>query len=294
MRFGAPLPQRKLSSVARLQAMGMALARVRSESESFDTAYSTARRLLLARHDDDAYHAFARSFHFCQECREFVCTNCWSATRRLCLTCVARSLATLEPALPAPEAPQADEWDLAARPAFRARLRRDSVLLALVAALAIVVLEVGSLLAAGGTTVTSPAAVGSTRAPEATAASPARPTSTAAVSPSPLGSPDAAVASDAAAGHSAPGPSSTAGATWPPGATASRMKLLTPCPDMAGCYLYTVRGADANGSTVADTLEGIAAFFGDDVAAIRAMNSALATSTAVYSGETLRLPPPTK
>jgi len=35
--------------------------------------------------------------------------------------------------------------------------------------------------------------------------------------------------------------------SWPPAATASRMDLLTPCPDQANCYIYVVRAAGATG-----------------------------------------------
>jgi hypothetical protein len=83
-------------------------------------------------------------------------------------------------------------------------------------------------------------------------------------------------------------------ATWPPGATASRMSLVTPCTDMVDCYIYVVRGpgASGNGSAVADTLEGIATFFGVDVARVRTMNGM--SSNAVTVGQQLRIPPPTR
>ena len=93
-------------------------------------------------------------------------------------------------------------------------------------------------------------------------------------------------------------PTSVPSATWPPGATASRMNLLVPCTDQASCYLYTVRGPGAapagNGSGVADTLAGIATWFGVDIAKVRQMNSWLGGSDTIHPGDKLKIPPPTR
>jgi hypothetical protein len=70
------------------------------------------------------------------------------------------------------------------------------------------------------------------------------------------------------------------------------MKLLVPCPGQADCYLYTVRGAGVNGSSVPDNVGGIARFFGVDVDAIYAMNP-WATS-GIQPGQKLKIPPPTR
>jgi LysM repeat protein len=76
------------------------------------------------------------------------------------------------------------------------------------------------------------------------------------------------------------------------------MSLLVACPGQANCYLYTVRGAGpapaGNGSGVADTLQGIANYFGVDVAKIRQMNTSLATSDVIHPGDKLKIPPPTR
>jgi hypothetical protein len=93
-------------------------------------------------------------------------------------------------------------------------------------------------------------------------------------------------------------PTPAASATWPPGATASRMSLLTACTGQANCYQYTVRGAGSppagNGSAVADTLAGIAQWFGVDLNTVRQMNPSLGGSDAIHPGETLKIPSPTR
>jgi hypothetical protein len=87
-------------------------------------------------------------------------------------------------------------------------------------------------------------------------------------------------------------PSAAASASWPPGASTSRMELLTPCPDAANCYLYTVRSAVANGSPVNDDVPSIARYFGVSVQAVYAMNPSAVLG--VHPGELLRIPPPTR
>jgi LysM domain len=69
--------------------------------------------------------------------------------------------------------------------------------------------------------------------------------------------------------------------TPPPG---SPYASLAPCPDGQLCYLYTVKSGD--------TLSGIAARFGTTVSAIRALNPAVATTSLIHVGQTLKLPPP--
>lgn len=95
-------------------------------------------------------------------------------------------------------------------------------------------------------------------------------------------------------------PSATTGASatpaaspsWPPGATASRMDLLVPCTDQANCYLYTVRSAAQNGSTVDDTVDGIAHYFGVSTSAIYSLNPWAAAG--ITPGQQLKIPPPTR
>lgn len=89
-------------------------------------------------------------------------------------------------------------------------------------------------------------------------------------------------------------PTPVPSATWPPGATASRMSLLVPCSGKANCYIYTVRGPgpSGNGSKVADTAAGIAQFFGVSLSKIYAMNPGAASG--IHPGEKLEIPPPTR
>lgn len=87
-----------------------------------------------------------------------------------------------------------------------------------------------------------------------------------------------------------------AAASWPPGATASRMNLLVPCTDQANCYVYTVRRSGpppgGNGSSVPDSLANIATFFGVSVNEINAMNPS--ASSGIHAGDKLKIPPPTR
>lgn len=89
-----------------------------------------------------------------------------------------------------------------------------------------------------------------------------------------------------------------ASSTWPPGATASRMNLLVPCTGQSNCWVYTVRGAGpppaGNGSAVADTLAGVVAYFGVDLATVRQMNPWLNGGSAIQAGDKLKIPAPTR
>jgi hypothetical protein len=49
---------------------------------------------MLAKMDDDAYQSFVQSFKFCHECRQFVCSECWSNSRKTCLGCFAKAAGT--------------------------------------------------------------------------------------------------------------------------------------------------------------------------------------------------------
>jgi len=126
-------------------------------------------------------------------------------------------------------------------------------------------------------------------------------TSTASASPSASLQPTAtirATATPTAAPTATPtialSPTPAASPTWPPGATASRMDLLTPCTDQANCYLYTVRSGAENGSPghTDDTIAGIATFFGVKQSDILAMNPWAAGG--ITPGQQLKIPPPTR
>jgi hypothetical protein len=53
------------------------------------TARAEARRLEQIREDDEAYRLYAQSLHFCPECRQFVCHECWSGPSGSCRSCAA-------------------------------------------------------------------------------------------------------------------------------------------------------------------------------------------------------------
>jgi hypothetical protein len=93
-----------------------------------------------------------------------------------------------------------------------------------------------------------------------------------------------------------PVPTPVPSITWPPGATASRMDLLTPCPGESDCWIYVVRGPgpppSGNGSSVADTLSGICAWFGVSVDTVLQMNPWAAAG--ITPGDELKIPPPTR
>jgi cytoskeletal protein RodZ len=124
-------------------------------------------------------------------------------------------------------------------------------------------------------------------APSATPAVTASPTAAATPTRTPAPTPTAT-----------PKPTAAPTATWPPGATSSRMSLLTPCVGTANCWVYTVRGPGAapvgNGSSVADTLAGVCTWFGVNIKTVRQMNSGLNGSDAIHPGDKLKIPNPTR
>jgi hypothetical protein len=50
-----------------------------------------ARRPADTRADDEAFRLFAQTVHFCAECGQFVCAECWLASRGTCLRCATGS-----------------------------------------------------------------------------------------------------------------------------------------------------------------------------------------------------------
>jgi LysM repeat protein len=72
------------------------------------------------------------------------------------------------------------------------------------------------------------------------------------------------------------------------------MNLVVPCPNQANCYIYTIRGPgpSGNGSKVADTVPGVARFFGVSVNSVYAMNPG--SASGVQPGDKLKIPPPTR
>jgi hypothetical protein len=134
----------------------------------------------------------------------------------------------------------------------------------------------------------SAVAAGPTASPTTAATPTLQPTPTGAA-PTPSSAPTA-TPTPAATGTPAPTP--VASPTWPPGATASRMKLLVPCTGQSNCWVYTVRGPGQNGSGVADTLAGVVRFFGVDLNAVYDLNPW--ARAGIHPGDKLKIPAPTR
>jgi hypothetical protein len=147
-RFVLPPSSRKLSLAGKLRAFSIGVGRTFRHHEGLGAGYDSARRQLLAKMDDEAYQSFVQSFRFCHECRQFVCNECWSTSRRSCLTCVAKSMTgTVRPRPPfAPTGPEIPRPALASGPVRKGRLRRDIALAALAVAIVLLSIEGGVLL----------------------------------------------------------------------------------------------------------------------------------------------------
>jgi len=222
-RFVLPPSSRKLSIAGKGRAISMGIGRALTNHEGLGVAYDTARRQLLAKMDDDAYQSFVQSFRFCHECRQFVCNECWSTSRRSCLTCVAQTMTgTVRPRPPfAPTGPEIPRPAIssAVAPVRKGRLRRDVALVALALAIILVSLEAGILIV-GMIPAAGPAAV-ATATPTAEVTAP--PTATAVGSPTATlsGSPSTTASATASA-------TATATATGTPSPTPT--KRITPAP----------------------------------------------------------------
>ena len=182
-RFVLPPSSRRLSIGGKMRAFSSGLGRTFRFHEGLGAGYDSARRQLLAKMDDEAYQSFVQSFRFCHECRQFVCNECWSTSRRSCLTCVAKSMTgAVRPRPPfAPAGPEIPRPVVAAGPGGSRRLRRDLALVALALGLVMVALEVGALVANnqnGAIAVATPTAT-----PTQTAVPTASPTPTATLVP---------------------------------------------------------------------------------------------------------------
>jgi hypothetical protein len=148
-RFVLPPSSRKLSVAGKFRAFSMGVNRAFKFHEGLGAGYDTSRRQLLAKMDDEAYQSFVQSFRFCHECRQFVCNECWSTSRRSCLTCVAKSMTgTARPRPPfAPTGPEIPRPVVSSlNPPRKGRMRRDVLLVALALMIIIVSLEAGILL----------------------------------------------------------------------------------------------------------------------------------------------------
>jgi LysM repeat protein len=108
------------------------------------------------------------------------------------------------------------------------------------------------------------------------------PSATVAPTPTPMPSP---TPSPSPTAEPTPSPSSTPRPTATSKPRSNRYALLTACPGTAKCWIYRVRSGD--------NLYSIARYFGVPIAKVYAMNTWL-KSTGLKSGQTLRLPPPTR
>ena len=171
------------------------------------------------------------------------------------------------------------------------RLRLLGLLTTVAAMLILIAGPVLGLLPFGGSSSPSPIVVHVS--PSSQASTAAAPSTGQPSTPSPVAS-HPVTPGPVTPGPGTPKPTAVASATWPPGATASRMNLLTPCPGGANCYIYVVRGPGQNGSPIGDTLDGISRYFGVDIAAIRALNPSLGGGSNIAAGQQLRIPPPSR
>ena len=184
-RFVLPPSSRRLSLAGKFRAFSMGAGRTFRLHEGLGAGYDASRRQLLAKMDDEAYQSFVQSFRFCHECRQFVCNECWSTSRRSCLTCVAKSMTgTVRPRPPfAPTGPEIPRPIVAAAAPRKGRLRRDVALVALAIAVVMVSVEAGSLLV----NATGAAGAGATDTPSVMAQ--VSPSASPSLSPSPSESP---------------------------------------------------------------------------------------------------------
>jgi hypothetical protein len=154
-RFVLPPSSRHLGFGGRFKAAGMAVSRTVRFHEGLGSTYDGARRQLLAKMDDDAYQSFVQSFKFCHECRQFVCSECWSASRKTCLGCFAKAAGTTVRQRPpfAPVGPSIPRPVAAAAPTGRRRrFATDASLLVMAAAVILLVVELIVILPNGNKT----------------------------------------------------------------------------------------------------------------------------------------------
>jgi len=90
-RFVLALSAGKLSPSTKVRA-GLEAARhtVLRRDASYAENLTEATRRIGQVIADAEYDRFRRSFSFCHNCRQFVCSDCWNDTQRQCLTCAPR------------------------------------------------------------------------------------------------------------------------------------------------------------------------------------------------------------
>jgi hypothetical protein len=226
-----PPSSRHLGLSGKFYAFWVGLGRTFRYHEGPGTGYGEARHQLLTKADDEAYQSFAKSFHFCPRCRQFVCNECWSASRGTCWLCATRATSGAAQPLP-PVAPVGLEVvrpvpSLALRP--RGRTHRAAPLVAFAVALVLLVFGGGLLLASVSSGPTaSPAIADRTAAPTP---SPTATSRTGTSSPSPMASAGESPSAASSAGPTEVGTPTTrptAGPTRTPNSTPRRTPAPTP------------------------------------------------------------------
>ncbi|MGZ3589012.1 MAG: hypothetical protein ACXVAE_08100, partial [Candidatus Limnocylindrales bacterium] len=91
-RFVLALSGRKLGPASNLRASIEAARGTLQGHGSYSENVAEARRRIGQQLADQEYERFRRSFNFCHGCRQFVCSDCWNDTQRLCLTCAPRKV----------------------------------------------------------------------------------------------------------------------------------------------------------------------------------------------------------
>jgi len=221
-RFVLPPSNRKLGPIGRVKATVTAIGRTFRDHEGYSVAYDGVRRQMLAKMDDDAYQSFVQSFKFCHECRQFVCSECWSNSRKTCLGCFAKAAGTpagkQKPAY-APQGPSVPRPE----PRFVTSRKRRHVstqasLLVMAAAVLLLVVELAIALPGSGA-----ARESSPSAPVAGV------TQTDGVSPGPSGTADA-TATETATPTATPTSTPSSSPTESPSPTSTPTPAPTPTP----------------------------------------------------------------
>ena len=198
-----------------------------------------ARPRLLVRADDDAYREFVQSVHFCPQCRQFVCHECWSRPRQTCLRCaVGAANGTVLSSIPA--LPVAAPGLAFVRPAVPVVARRsghggrNATWVALAAALILVALGGGLTLSAFATGASSTAGTSATPtqypSPAIDVSSPSQAAGEDSSPTPPSGASESASPSASPTRFGAPTTSPSAGSTRTARPTATRKGTPTPGP----------------------------------------------------------------
>jgi hypothetical protein len=185
---------------------------------------------------------------------------------------------------------------VAALPVRRAAIKRGPSTAVMASALLLVAAaatSVGFLLVRGGLSIPTPsvapgdvAAITGSPAPASAVAvvdspSPIRPTPAPTTSPTPSPTPTPTIV---------PTPVPTAAptpvVTPKPASTSTRYAVLDPCPNEPDCWIYTVRAGD--------NFVSIVNWFGVPYQTVLDMNPQIGDPTTIRTGDTIRMPPPTR